>query len=145
MLEVCPSIAADRPSLQVHPLSIGGKEDPARLVFNARSGPAVNASLIDLGGRFRLLVNTVEAIDPPELPNLPVARAVWRPMPDLATSAACWIYAGGAHHTGYSPALSVGVLRDFAEMAGIECLVIDSSTTVEGFKNELRWNEAVAW
>jgi L-arabinose isomerase len=145
MLEVCPSIAAERPRLEVHPLSIGGKEDPARLVFNVGAGPAVNAALIDLGDRFRLLVNEIDVVDAPDLPNLPVARAVWAPRPDLQTSATCWIYAGGAHHTGFSTAIGAGPLRDFAEMAGIECLTIGGETSVSGFKNELRWNEAAKW
>jgi len=144
MLEVCPSIAGgNRPSLQVHPLGIGGKEDPARLVFNAVAGPAINASLVDLGGRFRLILNAVDVVDAPQpLPKLPVARAVWVPRPDLKTGAAAWIYAGGAHHTGFSQALDIRHLEDFAEIAGIECLCIDAETRLRDFKNQLRWNEA---
>ena len=142
MLEVCPSIAEGRPSLEVHPLSIGGKADPARLVFNAASGPALNASVIDLGNRFRLIVNTVEVIPPMEpLPCLPVARALWLPEPNLPVAAAAWIYAGGAHHTGFSQALTVEHLQDFAEIAGIEFLLIDHNTNLREFRNELRWNE----
>ncbi len=143
MLEVCSSIASDQPSLEVHPLGIGGKDDPARLVFNTAPGPALNASIIDMGNRFRLLVNTVEAVAPDaDLPNLPVARVVWKPMPDLKTAAAAWIHAGGAHHTVYSPELSVEYLEDFAAMAGIEMVLIDEETRIRDLRNELRWNEA---
>ena len=143
MLEVCESIAAATPSLEIHPLSIGGKADPVRLVFDAATGPAVNASVIDMGDRFRIVVNEVEVISPPEpLPRLPVARAVWVPRPDLPTAAATWILAGGAHHTGFSLALTAEHLRDFTEMAGIEFLLIDETTTVPAFKNTLRWNQA---
>ncbi len=143
MLEVCPSIAAERPSLEIHPLSIGGKSDPVRLVFTAPSGPAVNASIIQLGSRFRLLVNEVDVVQPDRpLPKLPVARAVWAPRPDLGTAAAAWIYAGGAHHTGFSQAVSPEHLQDFADMAGIELVSIDAVTTLRQFRNELRWNEA---
>jgi L-arabinose isomerase len=142
MLEVCPTIAATRPSLEVHPLSIGGKADPVRLVFDAKTGPAVNASVVEMGNRLRMVVNTVETVpaDAP-LPRLPVARALWVPHPDLKTAAAAWIYAGGAHHTGFSFDLTVEHLADFAEMAGMEFLVIDKQTTVPGFKKELRWND----
>lgn len=141
MLEICPSIAADKPSCAIHPLSIGGKEDPVRLIFNARSGPALNASMIDLGHRFRLLVNEVEAISPEELPNLPVARALWQPKPDLKTAAAAWILAGGAHHTCYSQNITKEHLEDFAEMAGIEIVVIDGNTRLQELKQILRNNE----
>lgn len=141
MLEVCPSIAASRPSLEIHPLSIGGKADPARLVFKTRSGIALNASLLDMGNRFRLLINEVEVVDIDEpLPNLPVASALWEPQPNLAVSAAAWIYAGGAHHTCFSQAVSTEHLSDFAEMAGIECLIIDTNTDLHTFKQELRNN-----
>jgi len=141
MLEICPSIADARPSLEIHPLSIGGKEDPVRLVFDARSGPAVNATLIDMGDRFRMVANEVDVVPPDEpLPRLPVARAVWLPRPDLKTAAAAWILAGGAHHTGFSQALGVAHLQDFAEMAGVELLTIDDATSIEDFKKELRWN-----
>ncbi len=140
MLEICPSIAAGAISCEVHPLGIGGKEDPVRLVFDAGEGPALNASLIDLGSRFRLLVNTVEAIKPEPLPKLPVARALWKPHPDLATAATAWILAGGAHHTCYSQNLRVAHLEDFAEMAGIELSVIDQNTELRRFKQDLRNN-----
>jgi len=142
MLEVCESVADGRPSLEIHPLGIGGKADPCRLVFNTTSGPGLNASLIDMGNRFRLIVNPVDVVDPREaLPNLPVARVVWVPKPDLKVGAAAWILAGGAHHTGFSMALTPEHLEDFAEMAGIECVCIDDDTTIRSFKTELRWNE----
>ncbi len=141
MLEICPSIAVGQPSLEVHPLGIGGKEDPARLVFDAPAGDALNASLIDLGNRFRLIVNEVKAVVPPALPNLPVARALWECKPDFKTAVSAWIYAGGAHHTVYSYALTTQQFRDFAEIAGIEIVVIDAETKLENFRNELRWNE----
>jgi L-arabinose isomerase len=142
MLEVCASIAEGRPSLEMHPLGIGGKADPARLVFNVPPGPAVNASVLDLGNRFRMVVNEVEVVPPDEpLPKLPVARVVWVPRPDLPTAAAAWILAGGAHHTGFSQALTAEHLEDFAEMAGLEFLAIDGDTRLPAFKKELRWNE----
>jgi len=143
MLEVCPTIAAGEPSLEVHPLSIGGKDDPVRLVFDTRPGPAVNASVIDLGGRFRMVVNEVDMIPTDEpLPKLPVARALWLPRPELKTAATAWILAGGAHHTGLSQALTVEHLEDWAEMVGIELVLIDADTTLRDLKNELRWNDA---
>lgn len=142
MLEICPSITEEQPSLEIHPLGIGGKADPVRLVFNAHAGPALNASLIDLGNRFRMVVNTVDVVDPPEaLPNLPVARAVWEAQPDFRTAATCWIHAGGAHHTGFSYAVNAALLDDFCDMAGIEYLLIDEAATVPAFRKELRWNE----
>ncbi len=143
MLEVCPSIAStNKPSLQVHPLSIGGKADPARLVFDAAPGQALNATIVDMGNRFRMVVNEVEVVEPTEeLPQLPVARALWIPKPDLPTSAAAWILAGGAHHSGFTEALTPAHLEDFAEMTGIEYLLIDESTTLAAIKKELRWNE----
>jgi L-arabinose isomerase len=142
MLEVCPTITQQKPSLEIHPLSIGGKADPVRLVFDATPGPAVNAAVMDMGNRFRMLVNTVEVVPSHEpLPKLPVARAVWRPQPDLKTSAAAWILAGGSHHTSFSQALTVEHLEDFAEIAGIEFLLINQDTTLSAFKKELRWNE----
>jgi len=142
MLEICPSIASGQPSLEVHPLSIGGKADPARLVFDSQIGPALNASIVDLGNRFRMIVNTVDVVPPNEpLPRLPVARALWIPKPTLPVAAAAWILAGGAHHTGFSLALTVEHLEDFAEMAGIEFLLIDENTELREFKKELRWNE----
>ena len=142
MLEICPSIADGKPSLQVHPLGIGGKADPARLVFNTPAGPAVNASLIDLGNRFRLLVNEVDVVKPDEpMPKLPVAQAVWQCRPDFETACASWIYAGGAHHTGFSQAVNAEMLEDFAAIADVEFLLIGGKTTVSEFKKELRWNE----
>jgi L-arabinose isomerase len=142
MLEVCPTIAAGQPSLQIHPLSIGGKADPPRLVFDSQTGPAVCASLVEMGNRLRLIVNSVDVVGPDEpLRVLPVARAVWVPRPDLKTAAAAWIYAGGAHHTGFSLALTPEHLSDFAEMAGMEFLLIDRDTRLAEFKKELRWND----
>jgi L-arabinose isomerase len=142
MLEICPSIAADKPSLEVHPLGIGGKADPARLVFNASGGDAINVALMDMGNRFRLVVNAVESVPPANpLPKLPVARALWIPKPNFKDAIAAWIYAGGAHHTVFSHALTIEHIADLAEIAGIECLRIDENTTLHQFKNELRWNE----
>jgi L-arabinose isomerase len=143
MLEICPSTAAAKPSLEIHPLGIGGKADPIRLVFGVPPGAAVNASMLDLGNRLRLVVNEVDVLAPDEpLPNLPVARAVWVPRPNLKTAAAAWILAGGAHHTGFSQAVRTEHLEDFAEMAGLELLVIDAATRLRSFRKELRWNEA---
>ncbi len=142
MLEICESIAAEKPSLEIHPLSIGGKADPVRLVFDTRSGPAVNASMIDVGDRFRLIVNEVDVVPPDQpLPNLPVARALWVPRPNLKTAATAWILAGGAHHTGFSQTVTSEHLEDFAEMADIEFLLIDHDIKLAEFKKELRWNE----
>ena len=141
MLEICPSIAVDKPRLEVHPLSIGGKDDPARLVFSSREGKALNATLLDMGDRFRLLVNTVRSVKPEDLPRLPVARALWAPDPDLKVGAAAWILAGGAHHTGFSFAVQPIHLQYFADMAGLEFLLIDEKTDLRSFRNELRWNE----
>ena len=141
MLEICPSIAKDRPSCEIHPLGIGGKADPVRLVFEAKAGAALNASIIDMGNRFRLLVNTVQAQKIEEdLPKLPVARVLWKPLPDLKTAATAWILAGGAHHTCYSESLTIEYLEDYAEMVGMEMVVIDENTQIRNFKNELRWN-----
>lgn len=143
MLEVCPSIAGQQPSCQIHPLAIGGKEDPVRLVFTAPPGPGVVAGLLDFGDRLRMVVNAVEVVEPDEpLPRLPVARAVWKPWPDLATAAEAWILAGAPHHTSFSQAIEMEILRDFAEIAGIELLAIDQNTRVADFKNEIRWNHA---
>lgn len=142
MLEICESIANGKPSCEIHPLGIGGKADPVRLVFNSAAGPALNASIIDMGNRFRLLVNEVEAVAPQhDLPKLPVARVLWKPYPDMHTACAAWIYAGGAHHTCYSQNLSSEHLEDFAEMAGIEYLRINKETDLYQFKNTLRWND----
>ena len=142
MLEIDESIASGKPSCEVHPLGIGDKADPVRLVFNVAGGPALNASIIDMGNRFRLLVNQVEAVEPQhELPNLPVARVLWKPLPDMKTACAAWILAGGAHHTCYSQNLTAEHLQDFAEMANIECVHIDKDTRINQLKNELRWSE----
>jgi len=141
MLEICPSVASGKPSVEIHPLSIGGKADPVRLVFDVAAGEAVNASIVDLGNRFRLIVNEVDAISVEQpMPKLPVARALWVPRPNLKIAAAAWILAGGAHHTGFSLSLTAEHLEDFAEMAGIEFVLIDKDTTVSEFKKELRWN-----
>ena len=145
MLEICPSIAATRPRVEVHPLGIGGKADPARLVFDGATGPAINASLIDLGSRFRLIINAVDAVKSEKaMPKLPVARVLWKPQPSLRVAAETWILAGGAHHTGFSLALSAEQMIDWAEMAGVEYLLIDRNTTSLAFRNELRWSDA-AW
>jgi len=142
MLEICESIAAGKPSLEIHPLGIGGREDPVRLVFDAPAGPALNASLIDLGNRFRLLVNEVDVVKPPKpLPKLPVARAVWECRPDFKTACACWILAGGAHHTGFSYSVTLEMLEDFATIAGIELVPINAGTKLADFKQTLRCNE----
>ena len=141
MLEICESIAATKPSLEIHPLGIGGREDPVRLVFDAPAGPALNASLIDLGNRFRLIVNEVTAVKTPKLPKLPVARAVWECKPDFKTACAAWILAGGAHHTGYSYSVTSEMLEDFATIAGIELVLIDAGTRLGDFKQALRNNE----
>ncbi|QFZ18149.1 L-arabinose isomerase [Saccharothrix syringae] len=143
MLEVCPTIAADRPSCEVHPLGIGGREDPVRLVFDAAAGPAVVVGLADLGERFRLVANEVEVVPPDEpLPNLPVARAVWKPAPSLSTSAESWLTAGGPHHTVMTQAVGAEVLHDFAQMVHTELVVIDGDTTTASFADRLRWNQA---
>ncbi|HUA38169.1 MAG TPA: L-arabinose isomerase [Candidatus Sulfopaludibacter sp.] len=142
MLEVCPSIAKDKPSLEVHPLGIGGKADPVRLVFDTPPGPGLNAAMMDMGNRFRLLVNEVEVVPPEKpLPRLPVARALWIPKPDFRTAVTAWIYAGGAHHTGFSQAVTTEMLEDFAGMAGVELMTIDRHTVLRQFKKELNWNE----
>jgi L-arabinose isomerase len=143
MLEICPSIANEKPSCEIHPLGIGGKADPVRLVFNAAAGPALNASLIDMGNRFRLLVNEVEAVAPKHsLPKLPVARVLWKPYPDMSTGCAAWILAGGAHHTCYTQNLTTEHLEDFADMAGIELVLIGKETRLYDFKKELKWSDA---
>jgi L-arabinose isomerase len=142
MLEICESIADGKPSCEIHPLGIGGKADPVRLVFNSAAGPALNASVVDMGNRFRLLVNEVEAVKPGhDLPKLPVARVLWKPYPDMYAGCAAWILAGGAHHTCYSQNLTSEHLRDFADMAGIEFTLIGKNTNIDQFRNELRWNE----
>jgi L-arabinose isomerase len=142
MLEICESIADGKPSCEIHPLGIGGKSDPVRLVFNSAPGKALNASIIDMGNRFRRLVNDVEAVAPEhELPKLPVARVLWKPLPDMYTGCAAWIYAGGAHHTCYSQNLTSEHLQDFADMANIEFVHIGADTRIPNLRNELRWNE----
>ena len=142
MLEVCASIADNKPSLEIHPLSIGGKADPARLVFNVKNGPAVNATLLDMGDRFRMVVNEVDVVSPPKpMPKLPVARVVWVPRPNLKIAAGAWILAGGAHHTGFSQAVTSAHLEDFALMAGMEFVVIGKETQLSEFRKELRWND----
>jgi L-arabinose isomerase len=142
MLEICESIAVSKPKLEILPLSIGGKADPVRLIFDSNTGPAIGASMMHMGGRFRMVANIVDVVptDAP-LPNLPVARALWLPRPNLKVAAAAWIYAGGAHHTSFSYTVTAEQLQDFAEMAGIEFMVIDENTRVDEFKDKLRWND----
>jgi L-arabinose isomerase len=143
MLEICPSIAKDRPSLEVHPLGIGDREDPARLVFDGTAGPALCASIIDLGHRFRMVISEVQTIDSPHtFKQLPVARVLWKPLPNLITASEAWILAGGGHHTAFSSALDTEYLTTFAEMMGIEAIRIGEGTTISQVRNELRWNEA---
>lgn len=143
MLEVSPSLTTSRPSLEIHPLGIGGKDDPVRLVFTADPGPAVVLALSDMRDRFRLVANAVENVALPHpMPSLPVGRAVWRPAPDFRTSATSWLMAGAAHHTVMSTQLGMDVLRDFARMSQVELLVINESTTIDSFERELRWNAA---
>jgi L-arabinose isomerase len=143
MLEVCPSIAGGRPSCEIHPLSIGGKADPVRLVFDAAPGPAVILGLVDLGDRFRLIANEVDLVAPDApLPRLPVARAVWQPRPDLPTAAESWLTAGGPHHTALTTSVATEAIVDFAEIAGTELVAIDASTSAAAFRRELRWNQA---
>lgn len=142
MLEICPSIAMGTPKVEIHPLGIGGKEDPARLVFDVDAGSAIMATFVDMGNRFRMVINEVEAVKPEqELPKLPVARVLWDPMPNLEISAQTWILAGGAHHSVFSKALNTEYFEDFANMAGIELLVIDKDTKTRQFKDQLHWNE----
>lgn len=142
MLEICPSIAETKPRLEIHPLGIGGKSDPVRLVFDAQAGDATNTTLIDLGHRFRFIVNAVNAVKPPAMPNLPVARALWQVQPNFQDGVAAWIHAGGAHHTVYSYSITCEQVADFAEIAGVECIVIDDETRLRDIHNELRWNES---
>ena len=143
MLEICPSIADGKPRCEIHPLSIGGKEDPVRLVFTGGPGPAVVVGLLDLGDRFRLVLNEVDVVEPDEdLPRLPVARALWEPRPDLATAAEAWLVAGGPHHTAFCRAIGREAFADLAEMAGVELLVIDAETRMRDFAKEVRWNQA---
>ncbi len=143
MLEICESIAAEKPFLEIKPLSIGGKADPPRLIFNTSPGPAVNASVVDMGNRFRMIVNEVEVVNPDKpLPKLPVARALWIPKPNLEVAASAWILAGGSHHTAFSKAITKEYLEDFAEMIGVEFVLINESTNLFEFKKELKWNDA---
>ncbi|HEY4946189.1 MAG TPA: L-arabinose isomerase [Candidatus Limnocylindrales bacterium] len=143
MLEVCPSISAETPSCEIHPLSIGGKADPVRLVFTASPGPAVAVGLLDMGERFRLILNEVDVVSPPaDLPRLPIARALWEPRPSLKVAAETWLLAGGPHHTSFSTALRREHLEDFAEMAGIELVTIGDGSSVAEIKKELRWSQA---
>jgi L-arabinose isomerase len=141
MLEVCPSIASGKPAVEIHQLSIGGKADPARLVFKTTPGKAISVSVIDLGNRFRMIVAEVEVVKCPDMPKLPVASVLWKPMPDLKTGAAAWILAGGAHHTGFSTAVDREYLQDFASMLGIEYVLIDEKCDLDNLRKELRWNE----
>jgi L-arabinose isomerase len=144
MLEICPSIAADKPRCEIHPLGIGGKADPVRLVFNAPAGRGLNASMIDLGNRFRLIINEVEAVAPvQDLPKLPVARVLWKPLPDMTTGCAGWIYAGGAHHTVFSQNLSTEHFEDFAAMFDVEMVVIDAHTQLRTFRKELQMGDVL--
>ncbi len=142
MLEICPSIASKKPRLEVHPLGIGGKDAPARLVFESATGNAMNVTMIDLGNRFRIIVNTLDVIEPlNEMPKLPVASAFWKTHPNLADGAAAWIYAGGTHHSAYTMALTPEYIEMFAEYADVEFVLIDQTTTIQEFKKELRWND----
>jgi len=142
MLEICESIASNKPRLDILPLSIGGKADPLRLIFDANTGPAIGASIMDMGQRFRMVANVVDVVPTDEpLPKLPVARALWLPRPNLKVAAAAWIYAGGAHHTSFSYSVTAEHLQDFADMAGMEFLLIDENTSVQDFRDKLRWND----
>jgi len=142
MLEVCPSVSDSKAHMEIHPLGIGGKSDPVRLVFNVPEGKGINVSILDMGARFRMLINPCKVVAPDNaLPNLPVARVVWMPEPNLEIAAEAWIHAGGAHHTGFSMALNAEIMEDFAEIAGIESLLIDKNTSISQFKKELRWND----
>jgi L-arabinose isomerase len=145
MLEICPSIAAAKPRLEIHPLFVGEREDPVRLVFTGEPGPGVVVGMCDMGNRLRLVANAIDAVEPPQdLPGLPVARAVWEPRPDLTTAAESWLLAGGPHHTAYSQAVGLEVIEDFAEMVGVELLAIDGGTDARQFRNEVRWSQ-VYW
>jgi L-arabinose isomerase len=141
MLEVCPTIALSKPSVEIHQLSIGGKADPARLVFKTAPGNGINVSVIDLGNRFRMIVNEVEVVKCPDMPKLPVASVLWKPLPDLRTGAAAWIMAGGAHHTGFSTSINAEYLEDMAGMMGVEYVLIGKELKLPEFQKELRWNE----
>ncbi|MES1170729.1 MAG: L-arabinose isomerase [Actinomycetota bacterium] len=143
MLEVSPSLSSAKARLEIHPLGIGGKEDPVRLVFTADAGPAIVVALSDMRDRFRLVLNEVDNVElPAEMPNLPVGHAVWKARPDFSTAVGAWLQTGGAHHTAMSTQLDPQVVKDFARMAGIELLVIDANTTLEDFEKQIRWNGA---
>ncbi len=145
MLEICPTIASGKPKIEVHPLGIGGKADPARMVFNCGAGKALNASIMDMGNRFRLLINEVDVVEPEyAMPKLPVARVLWEPQPSFREAAEAWIHAGGSHHTVFSYKVSTEQLIDWAEILGLECLIINNDTKLHSFRNELRWND-IAW
>jgi L-arabinose isomerase len=143
MLEICPSIAGDEPRVEIHRHTIGIKKDIARLIFSGKTGPAMNITMIDMGNRFRLIVNEVDTVEPPaEMPNLPVAKALWEPRPNLEVAGAAWIHAGGAHHSVYTQGVTLDMVENFAEMAGIEMVVIGANTELRSFKQDLR-NSAV--
>jgi L-arabinose isomerase len=143
MLEVCPTIASGRPSCEIHPLFVGDREDPVRLVFTGAAGPGVVVGMVDMGTHLRLVANEIDAIEPPgDLPRLPTARALWVPRPDFTTSAESWLLAGGPHHTAYSQAVGLGVIEDFAEMLDVELLAIDANTDARQFRKEVRWTQA---
>jgi L-arabinose isomerase len=142
MLELCPSIAAEKPKCEVHPLALGQRDDPVRLVFTAAPGPGIVAAWLDMGERFRMVANEVDVVLPDsDLPRLPVPRAVWEPRPDLSTAAEAWMIAGGPHHTVFSTAATAELWDDFAEMTSTEFLLIDSTTQIKDFKKEVRWNQ----
>ncbi|MGO4695357.1 L-arabinose isomerase [Paenibacillus sp. 2TAB26] len=142
MLEICPTVSVSKPKIEVHPLFVGGKADPARLTFNGNSGKAINATVVDLGDRFRLIVNEVTAVkNEKEMPNLPVARVLWKPEPSLSDAAEAWILAGGAHHFGFSFHVTSEQMADWAKMAGIECIIINQTSTMTSLENEIRWND----
>ena len=143
MLEVCPTITDQKPKIEIHPLGIGGKEDPVRMVFTASPAAGRVVSLVDIGERFRIITNEVEVVEPTEdLPKLPVARAVWEPKPSLAVSAESWMLAGGSHHTVLTTSVSLETLDDFARMVNVEHVVIDSDTTPRSFRKELQYSAA---
>jgi L-arabinose isomerase len=145
MLEICPSIAADKPRLEIHRHTIGIKKDIARLIFSGKTGPALCISPIDMGTRFRIIVNEVDTVEAPEdMPNLPVAKALWEPRPNLEVAGAAWIHAGGAHHSVYTQGVTLDMVSDFADIAGVELVVIGADTDLRGFKQELR-NNAAYW
>lgn len=142
MLEICPTISSGKASMEVHELGIGGKEDPIRLVFDVNRGSGINVSIMDMGNRFRMVVNPCKVVESEQpLPNLPVARVLWEPEPDLPTAAEAWIHSGGAHHTGFSMSVTAEMMEDFADMADMEMLLIDNNTKIREFKNEIRWND----